>query len=66
MDQTEVNFSLDDDDLIQLYLKVWEAHCFPEKVEEWEEVTIKKEEEKNTKQKDLNFEKGLNNNHWLI
>ena len=32
MDQTEVNFSLDDDDLTQLYLTVRDAHCFPEEV----------------------------------
>ena len=61
LDQTEVNFSLDDDDLTQLYLTVREAHCFPEEVEDWNEETIEKEEEKDTRQLELNFEKGFNN-----
>ena len=61
LDQTEVNFSLDDDDLTQLHLTVQDAHCFPEEVEDWNEETIEKEEEKVTKQIELNFEKGFNN-----
>ena len=61
LDQTEVNFSLDDDDLTQLYLTVWDDYFFSEDVEVWNEETIEKEEEKVTKQKELNFEKGFNN-----
>jgi hypothetical protein len=61
MDQTEVNFSLDDDDLTQLYLTVRDAHCFPEEVEDWIEATIEKEEEKDTRQLEMNFEQGINN-----
>ena len=61
MDQTEVNFSLDDDDLTQLYLTVRDDHFFSEDVEVWNEETIEKEEEKVTKQQELNFEKGFNN-----
>ena len=61
LDQTEVNFSLDDDDLTQLYLTVRDAHCFPDEVEDWSEETIEKEEEKDNRQLELNFEKGFNN-----
>ena len=65
MDQTEVNFSLDDDDLTQLYLTVREAHCFPEEVEDWNEATIEKEEEQDTRQLEMNFEKGINNKPFV-